>query len=75
MTAWSARHTSAFVDPIVESTIAAMRSSWGVTKIGAVGYWYVFCEQRKSEVSVAVLTKRQLRRKIRDQIFGRWKGG
>lgn len=26
----------------MESTIAVMRSNWGVTKIGAVGYWYVF---------------------------------
>ncbi|CAG8959886.1 hypothetical protein HYFRA_00013158 [Hymenoscyphus fraxineus] len=40
MTAWSARHTAAAVDPIVESLITTMRGSWGVTKIGAVGYCF-----------------------------------
>ncbi|CAG8976670.1 hypothetical protein HYALB_00012062 [Hymenoscyphus albidus] len=40
MTAWSARHTAAAVDPILESLITTMRGSWGVTKIGAVGYCF-----------------------------------
>lgn len=40
MTAWRERHPPARIDEIVATTIASMRDTLGVTKIGAVGYCF-----------------------------------
>ncbi|KAJ5047072.1 uncharacterized protein L3040_002915 [Drepanopeziza brunnea f. sp. 'multigermtubi'] len=40
MTEWRARHPPEAIDAVVTSTIAAIRSQFGVKKIGAVGYCF-----------------------------------